>query len=114
MAAITGGDGPLPQLAQPAIQGGHHAGKQILRLLAGEATEPLKYHDKGIMATIGRRSAVAQLPSGVRLTGTPAWFAWFGLHIVFLLGFRNRVAVLMNWTWRYLWWRRGPRVIAGG
>ncbi len=114
VAAISGGGRPLPQLAQPAIQGGRHAAKQILRLIEGQETEPFRYHDKGIMATIGRRAAVAELPSGIRLTGTPAWLAWLGLHIVFLLGFRNRIAVILNWTWRYLWWRRGPRVIAGG
>jgi len=112
-AAISDGDGPLPQLAQPAIQGGGHAGKQILRLVGGQATEAFKYHDKGIMATVSRRAAVAQLPGGIRLTGTPAWFAWLGLHIFYLLGFRNRFAVLFNWAWRYLWWRHGPRVIVG-
>jgi NADH dehydrogenase len=114
VAAASGGDGVLPQLAQPALQGGRHAGRQILRLLSGEDTEAFEYHDKGIMATIGRRAAVAQLSNGIRLTGTPAWLAWLGLHVVFLLGFRNRLAVLLNWSWRYLWWRRGPRVIAGG
>jgi NADH dehydrogenase len=112
-AAISGGDGPLPQLAQPALQGGRHAGRQILRLAGGQATEDFQYHDKGIMATVSRRAAVAQLPSGLRLTGTSAWLAWLGLHIFYLLGFRNRVAVLFNWGWRYLWWRHGPRVIVG-
>ena len=65
------------------------------------------------MATIGRRAAVTELPNGVKLRGTLAWLAWLSLHIVFLLGFRNRFAVLLNWAWRYLWWRRGTRVIAG-
>ncbi|MGA3215012.1 MAG: NAD(P)/FAD-dependent oxidoreductase [Acidimicrobiales bacterium] len=116
MAAVrSGNDGPpLPQLAQPAIQQGRLAGEQIRRLLAGEETLPFGYRDKGIMATIGRRAAVAELPSGIRLRGTPAWLAWLGLHIVFLTGVRNRTSVLLNWAWRYVSWRRGPRVIAGG
>ena len=113
-ARSGGGEGALPQLAQPAIQEGRLAGEQIRRLLDGQETVPFRYHDKGIMATIGRRAAVAQLPSGIRLRGTPAWFAWLGLHIVFLIGVRNRTSVLLNWAWRYVSWRRGPRVIAGG
>jgi NADH dehydrogenase len=114
-ARSTGtGPAPLPQLAQPAIQEGRLVGEQIMRLLADEETAAFRYHDKGIMATIGRRAAVAQLPSGVRLRGTPAWLAWLGLHIVFLLGVRNRTSVLLNWAWRYVSWRRGPKVIAGG
>ena len=116
MAGATGGGacGPLPQLAQPAIQEGRFVGHQIGRLLAGEPTEAFCYRDKGIMATIGRRAAVAQLPSGVRLRGTPAWLVWLGLHIVFLLGVRNRTSVLLNWAWRYVSWGKGPKVIAGG
>jgi NADH dehydrogenase len=114
-AARQGGEErALPQLAQPAIQEGRLVGEQIRRLLAGEATAPFRYKDKGIMATIGRRAAVAQLPGGLRLRGTPAWLAWLGLHIVLLTGVRNRTSVLLNWAWRYLSWRKGPRVIAGG
>ena len=116
MAAATGGVNgrPLPQLAQPAIQEGRLVGDQIRRLLADEPTEAFRYRDKGIMATIGRRAAVAQLPGGVRVRGTPAWLVWLGLHIVFLLGVRNRTSVLLNWAWRYVSWGRGPKVIAGG
>jgi len=104
----------LPQLAQPAIQGGRLVGKQICRLPAGEETVPFEYRNKGIMATIGRRAAVAELSRGLRLRGTTAWLAWLGLHIVFLVGVRNRTSVLLNWAWRYVAWRRGPKVIAGG
>lgn len=110
---VDDGDTPLPQLAQPAIQEGRHAGRQILAMEAGAELTAFSYKDKGIMATIGRRAAVAQLSNGLRLRGTLAWGAWLGLHIVFLLGFRNRVAVLLNWAWRYVWWRRGNQVIAG-
>ncbi len=115
MAAAHPGDGPvLPQLAQPAIQEGRHAGQQIQRLREGLPTVPFHYKDKGIMATIGRRAAVAQLPFGLRLRGTLAWLAWLGLHIMFLVGVRNRTSVLLNWAWRYVSWGRGPRIIAGG
>jgi NADH:ubiquinone reductase (H+-translocating) len=109
----SGGDKPVPQLAQPAIQQGKHAGRQIKRLMAGQPTQPFSYHDKGIMATIGRRSAVVELPSGIRLRGTLAWFAWLGLHMFYLLGNRNRVVTLINLAWRYLSWSRGGGVIVG-
>jgi NADH dehydrogenase len=104
---------PLPQLAQPALQSGRHAAAQVKRLLAGQATTALSYHDKGIMATIGRRSAVVQLPRGVRITGTFAWLAWLALHIVTLLGNRNRVSALINLSWRYLTWAHGGGLIVG-
>jgi NADH:ubiquinone reductase (H+-translocating) len=109
----SGGQEPVPQLAQPAIQQGKHAGEQIKRLIAGQPTQPFSYHDKGIMATIGRRSAVVELPSGIRLRGTLAWLAWLGLHMFYLLGNRNRVVTLVNLSWRYLSWSRGGGVIVG-
>ena len=80
---------------------------------AGEPTEPFRYHDKGIMATIGRRSAVVQLARGTRITGTLAWFAWLGLHLFYLLGNRNRIATLINLSWRYIAWGHGGGVIVG-
>jgi NADH dehydrogenase len=104
---------PAPQLAQPAIQQGKHAAGQIVHLLRGEPTEPFHYHDKGTMATIGRRSAVVQFPRGARITGTLAWFAWLALHLVYLLGGRNRVATLINLSWRYIAWGHGGGVIVG-
>ena len=106
-------DEPVPQLAQPALQQGRHAGEQVARLIAGKPTRPFRYRDKGIMATIGRRSAVAQLRGGVQLRGTLAWLAWLGLHLIYLLGNRNRVVTLVNMTWRYLTWTRGGGVIIG-
>ena len=102
-----------PQLAQVAIQSGRHAAEQIVRKLAGRPTEPFRYHDKGIMATIGRRAAVAQFPRGRLIRGTLGWLSWLGLHVVYLIGFRNKVTVLVNWSWRYLSWTSGPRVIVG-
>src|SRR5580704_4885401 len=102
---------PLPQLAQPSLQMGRFAGEQIARLEAGKPTGTFAYHDKGIMATIGRRSAVVQLPYHVRIRGTLAWFAWLGLHIVTLLGNRNRISALINLSYRYLSWGRGGAVL---
>jgi NADH dehydrogenase len=104
---------PSPQLAQPALQEGRHAAAQVIHLVRNEPTERFKYHDKGTMATIGRKSAVVQLAHGARITGTLAWFAWLGLHLLYLLGNRNRVATLINLSWRYIAWGHGGGVIVG-
>jgi NADH dehydrogenase len=112
VAASPSGDGAaLPQVAQVAIQGGRHVGRQIERILAGEPTEPFRYRDKGSMATIGRNAAVAQLPRGLTLTGPIGWLAWLGLHLLYLIGFRNRANVLVNWAWNYLTYDRGARLL---
>jgi NADH dehydrogenase len=108
IAAATAPDGsPLPMLAPVAMQAGRHVARQI----ASGRHAPFRYRDKGTMATIGRRAAVAELPLHVRLSGTPAWMAWLGLHLVTLVGFRNRLSVFLNWAWNYLTWDRGPRLI---
>jgi len=104
---------PLPQLAQPALQGGGHAGRQVGRLLRGEATEVFRYRDKGILATIGRSSAVAEITHLPTITGFVAWAIWLGIHIVSLLGNRNRVATLVNLSARYLSWPRSYNAIVG-
>ena len=101
----------LPQLAPVAMQGGRHVAAQILATLGGRPTKPFRYFDKGTMATIGRRAAVAELPGGIKLRGALAWLAWLGLHLVTLVGRRNRASVLLNWAWNYLTWDRGPRLI---
>ncbi len=106
-------DQPLPQLAQPALQAGRHAARQIRRLTAGQPALPFEYRDKGIMATIGRRSAVVELPHRVKIRGTLAWLAWLGLHLLTLLGNRNRLSALLNLSWRYLTWGHGGGVIVG-
>jgi NADH dehydrogenase len=103
----------LPQVAQPAIQGGKHAGIQIRRMLAGSPTEPFRYHDKGSMATIGRSDAVVEFPFGLRLKGLLAWLAWLGLHIVELMGGRNRLATLINLSVRYFSWPRSLNIVVG-
>jgi NADH dehydrogenase len=110
-ASTRRGGEPLPQLAQVAIQGGRHTARNIRRRLAGKRTRPFHYHNHGIMATIGRRYAVAELPGGLRFRGTLGWLVWLGVHLVFLVGFRNRVVVLVNWAWNYLTWDRASRVI---
>ena len=96
----------------PSSRGGmsrtrSHAGS------GGRPTQPFRYHDKGIMATIGRRAAITEFPRGLMVRGTLGWLAWLGLHILYLIGFRNKVVVLINWSWRYLSWGSGPRVIVG-
>ena len=106
-----GKGGRLPQLAQVAMQSGRHAAEQIMRTIAKQPRTTFHYFDKGTMATIGRRAAVAELPKGIKLTGPIAWLAWLGLHLIYLLGVRNRVSVFVNWAWNYLTWDRGPRLI---
>ncbi|GAB2536610.1 NAD(P)/FAD-dependent oxidoreductase [Brachybacterium huguangmaarense] len=93
---IAGGDAPLPQLAQPAIQAGRHVAKMIRAAVEGKPAHPFRYVDLGTMATIGRRAAIAQIPHAPDLTGTAGWFAWLGVHVTKLLGHRNRRAVTMN------------------
>ena len=100
-----------PQLAPVAIQSGRHCADQILRVIAGEPTQDFRYRNKGIMATIGRQAAVAKLPRGGVIKGTLGWLAWLGLHLFYLVGFRNRLRVMINWTWRYFDWPSGPRLI---
>ena len=95
------------------MQSGGHVAHQIGRLLEGKPTQPFRFRDRGTMATIGRRSAVAELPGRIHLRGTVAWFAWLGLHLLYLAGLRNRLSVLLNWLWGYLTWDRGPRIILG-
>jgi NADH dehydrogenase len=112
VAAARDRDGtPLPQLAPVAMQSGSHVARQIARQLNNEPTRPFRFRDRGVMATIGRRAAVAELPGRVRLHGTVAWLAWLGLHVVYLAGMRNRASVLLNWIWGYITWDRGPRLI---
>ena len=112
LAASTDGHGkPHPQLAQVAIQGGRHAARTIRRRTLGRPSKPFRYHNHGIMATIGRQSAVAEVPGGLRLQGTVGWVSWLAVHLVFLVGFRNRLVVLINWAWNYLSWDRASRVI---
>jgi NADH dehydrogenase len=104
-------DSPLPQLAQPAIQTGKFAAKQIARLYRGAPTEKFEYHNKGTMATIGRGDAVLQTPFGLKLKGVVAWLGWIGLHIVYILGGRNRLQTLLSLTSRYILPRRSNAIV---
>jgi NADH:ubiquinone reductase (H+-translocating) len=104
-------DDPLPQLAQPAIQTGQHAGRTIARLVAGAPTERFRYRDKGTMATVGRGAAVADIAHGPKLVGLLAWLTWMFVHIFALLGNRNRVFVTLGLAFRYFAQRRGQMVV---
>ena len=113
LATLSDGSGrPLPGLAPVAIQQGRAAAQNVLRRLAGRPTVPFRYRDKGSMATIGRAAAVAAI-GRLRLSGLPAWLAWVFVHIMFLIGFRNRFLVLFEWAWAYASWQRGARLITG-
>lgn len=83
----------------------------LRRERSGRAAGSFRYRDKGTMATIGRNAAVAQLPLGLRFTGFTGWVMWLGLHLIQLVGFRNRASVLVDWAWNYLTWDRGARII---
>jgi NADH dehydrogenase len=93
------------------MQQGRHAARCIARALRGLPAEPFRYLDKGGFATIGRGAAVGDLFGRLRISGFVAWLAWLGIHIFFLIGFRNRVLVLFHWAYSYLTYRRGSRLI---
>ena len=112
VAFIGAGGHPLPGLAPVAIQQGRAVATNVLRRLRGESTRPFHYRDRGSMATIGRAAAVAVV-GRLRLSGLPAWLAWLFVHIMFLIGFRNRFLVLFEWAWAYISWQRGARLITG-
>ena len=110
VALVEGVD--VPQLAQGAIQGGRHAAANVLRAYDGAPLLPFRYRDKGVMATIGRSRAVATI-AGWSLAGWFAWWCWLAVHLVMLVGFRNRLVVFVNWVWNYLTYDRGLRAILG-
>ena len=110
LAAFEQDGRPVPGVAPAAIQMGRHAARNVLRRARGQTTRPFRYRDKGSLATIGRRAGVA-LIRGVKLWGFPAWLAWLGIHIFFLIGFRNRVVVLFEWALAYLTYQRNARLI---
>jgi NADH dehydrogenase len=105
----------VPGVAQPAMQMGDHVAKMIAADLAGKSRPAFRYVDKGDMATIGRMSAVAKVewPFKAHMSGFPAWVTWLTVHIFFLIGFRNRLAVFAAWIWTYFTFTRGARLITG-
>ena len=103
---------PLPGVAPVAKQQGAYVARLIKLALQGRSAPPFRYRDFGSLATIGRKRAVAEL-GGLRLSGFMAWLLWSVAHIYFLIGFRNRAVVAMNWAWNYLTFQRGTRLITG-
>jgi NADH:ubiquinone reductase (H+-translocating) len=101
---------PLPGVSPVAMQQGRHAARNILGMIEGRKPQRFWYRDKGSMATIGRNKAVADLHY-IHLTRWPAWLAWLFVHIIFLVGFRNRLAVLFQWAWAYVTFNKGARLI---
>lgn len=99
-----------PQVAQPAIQQGEHLADNLLKHLAGHPMEPFRYWDKGTMATIGRNKAVVDLHK-IRFAGFFAWFIWMFIHLMFLVGFRNKMVVFFNWTYNYINYDKAARLI---
>lgn len=99
-----------PMLAPVAIQQGRQLGKNLLNLIRGHSLQPFRYSDKGTMATIGRNKAVADLPIGT-ISGFPAWIAWMLIHLLGLVGFRNKAVVLVNWTYNYFTYEKALRLI---
>lgn len=111
LANCAGKDGkPLPGVSPVAMQQGRHAARNILAMIAGRKPQPFRYFDKGSMATIGRNKAVAALHA-IHLSGLPAWIVWLFVHILFLVGFRNRIAVFLQWAWAYFSFNKGARLI---
>lgn len=114
LASLPGSNGrPLPGVAQVAIQMGAHASQNIIRAMEGQALRAFNYHNLGDMATIGRASAVADLPL-MQLKGYIGWLAWLFVHIFNLIGFRNRIVVMVQWAWSYFSYQRAIRLITGG
>jgi NADH dehydrogenase len=113
LAALNGKDGrQLPGVAQVAMQQGRTAARNIVRRLNGEGGEPFRYKDLGNMATIGRNHAIADI-HGIKLHGLLAWLAWLFIHLINLIGFRNRVLVMTQWVWGYFTFHRRVRLITG-
>jgi NADH:ubiquinone reductase (H+-translocating) len=110
MAAFEQDGALVPGVAPAAMQAGRHAARNVLLRLSGHAPRPFRYVDKGSLATIGRAAAVADFGL-LKLTGFLAWAAWLAVHIMFLIGFRNRALVLFQWIWAYLTYQRGARLI---
>ena len=112
-ASITDvtGQAPLPQLGAVAKQAGEHVAECITRIVAGQETLPFRYRDRGIMATIGRRAAVVQLPHGHTLTGTIAWAAWAGVHLALLSGAESRMTTLVDWGWSLFTQEHRTRIV---
>jgi NADH:ubiquinone reductase (H+-translocating) len=109
LAAVEG----VPGIAPAAKQMGCHAGRNVLRAIAGKPTLEFKYRDYGQLATIGRNAAVVTI-GRLHLSGFPAWLVWLVAHIYFLINFRNRLVVILDWAWSYFSYQRYARIIMRG
>jgi NADH dehydrogenase len=112
LASLKQDGKPIPAVAPAAIQEGKHAAANILRSIRGQARLPFQYRDRGSLATIGRSAAVADL-GWIKLSGPLAWMAWLFIHVMFLIGFRNRMIVMFQWVWSFFSYDRGARLITG-
>jgi NADH dehydrogenase len=112
LASIISDGKPVPGLSPAAMQEGRHAARNLARIIRGEPTLPFRYWDKGTLATIGRAAAVGDIGK-LRVSGLVAWMMWLFVHIFFLIGFRNRFIVIVEWAWTYIRNDRGARLITG-
>jgi NADH dehydrogenase len=112
LAAVEQDGRSVPGVAPAAMQAGRHTASNVRRAISGRPLEPFHYRDKGSIATIGRGAAVAEI-GRARISGALAWLAWLFVHIMYLIGFRNRALVILEWAWSYLTWDRGARLITG-
>ena len=112
LACVLSDGAPVPAVAPAAMQEARHAARNVIRAARGEPTRPFRYKDKGSLATIGRSAAVADL-GWIKLSGPVAWVAWLLLHLLFLVGFRNRAIVVFQWAWSFISYDRAARLITG-
>jgi NADH dehydrogenase len=112
-AYLESNGGPLPMVAPVAMQMADTTAANIRHLLAGQPLETFQFKDPGSLATIGRNAAVAYI-GGLAFKGFVAWVVWLAIHLVRIIGFRNKLAVLLNWAWDYFFYERGARLITVG
>ena len=112
LASLMQDGAPVPGVAAAAVQEARHAAGNIVRKLRGEPLAPFRYRDKGSLATIGRSAAVADF-GWLKLSGPLAWLAWLLIHVMLLIGFRNRFIVVFQWAWSFWSYDRGARLITG-
>ena len=112
-AHVKGPEGrALPGVATVAKQQGYYVARWLMRKADGESSPPFRYRDPGVMGTIGRNRAIAEI-GRLKFSGFPAWLLWSLVHIYFLIGFRSRLVVALSWAWSYLTFDRGARLITG-
>jgi NADH:ubiquinone reductase (H+-translocating) len=113
LAALEQDGRIVPGVSPAALQEGAYVARRILRTVAGKSVSPFRYEHRGSFATIGRGAAVGEIGNRIQLSGLPAWLGWLVIHLYFLIGFRHRVFVLLQWAYSYVTYRRGARLITG-